>query len=60
MGAVRDNPFKIGDSVTSDRNRTHDGTVVDLIDSELTRVYWRFPLGKVSDHYTSELRWRVS
>lgn len=51
-------PFRLGDTVTYRARRsglpTWDGTVVDIIGSRsepnLVRVYWRYPLGKVSDH----------
>jgi hypothetical protein len=54
-------PFRVGDTVTTSSalNPPHDGTVVDVIDDHssppVVRVYWRYPLGKVSDHMTTEL-----
>jgi hypothetical protein len=54
-------PFRVGDTVTtsSATQPSHDGTVVDIIDDRsdppVVRVYWRYPLGKVSDHLTPEL-----
>lgn len=56
-----DSPFRIGDRVAIDRMTPvkWDGTVVDIIDPNgcppLVRVYWRYPLGKVSDYHASEL-----
>lgn len=48
------NPFHIGDTVTISNSGMWDGTVVDAWD-DVIRVYWRFPLGKVSDYHTDEL-----
>lgn len=54
----------IGDTVTVEATTipVWDGTVVDVLDPtsepRLLRVYWRYPLGKVSDHYESRLRRR--
>lgn len=54
--------FHIGDTVSIPTLPLWDGTVVDVIDPTskppLVRVYWRYPLGKVSDHRTPELRRR--
>lgn len=53
----------IGDTVTvntAEGEPKWDGTVVDIIDPKghppTVRVYWRYPLGKVNDHYASELQ----
>jgi hypothetical protein len=54
-------PFRVGDMVTTAATTepSHDGTVVDVIDDHsdplVVRVYWRYPLGKVSDHMITEL-----
>jgi hypothetical protein len=50
-------PFCIGDTVRLADNKLTDGTVVDIVDpaSWYIRVYWRYPLCKVSDHYAPEL-----
>jgi hypothetical protein len=48
--------LRIGDRVTLDGHRDPpwDGTVVDIIEPggipPSVRVYWRYPLGRVSDH----------
>lgn len=51
--------FRIGDTVAQVGKDMTDGTVVDVIDPtgdpQYVRVYWRYPLGKVSDHYAPEL-----
>jgi hypothetical protein len=54
-------PFRVGDMVTTaaTTEQLYDGTVVDVIDDRseppVVRVYWRYPLGKVSDHMVTEL-----
>ena len=47
--------FRIGDTVALSGDDMTDGTVVDVIEPQYVRVYWRYPLGKVSDHHAPEL-----
>lgn len=35
------NPFEIGDHVTRKDSTYFDGTIVDLVDNSIYRVYWR-------------------
>lgn len=55
------NPFRIGDTVTTMavHMAPFDGTVVEVWD-DMARVYWRYPLGRMSDHRASELLRKVS
>jgi hypothetical protein len=55
--------FQIGDRVTLMPRKTgeYDGTVVDVVDDDLVRVYWRLYQGRVGragvkDHYNDHLR----
>lgn len=54
--------LRIGDQVTTERRKdpAWDGTVVDIIEPNgcpsVVRVYWRYPLGKVSDHHDGEMK----
>lgn len=54
-------PFRLGDTVTTMKVHApaFDGTVVETWD-DMARVYWRYPLGRVSDHRASELLRRTS
>lgn len=54
--------FRIGDHVTTTAGvKFYDGTVVDVIDDQLVRVYWRLAMGRagkngVKDYYATHLR----